>query len=94
MKEEKRKEKLLNAEVKLAKYNAGYKELKPHLSNYQKALSEIWKQPIKVAGWGYSCKYDFNAVEILKKYGLVEDSRNRKGWDWKYDIKQLNQRIK
>jgi hypothetical protein len=83
--DKKREKSLLQAEVNLLKYNSIANEIKPYLLNYHKALREIWEKPI-------SRERDF---EILEKYNLVSEWRyNRTGYQWNYDIKQLNDRIK
>ena len=85
MKEEKRKQKLFEAKLKVMKYNQIHAEIKQHLINYHKALNEIWKQPINRE----------KDMEILEKYKLVSEWRyNKSGYQWSYDLKQLNERIK
>ena len=85
MKEEKRKQKLFEAELQVIKYNQIHAEIKQHLINYHKALSEIWQKPINRS----------RDMEILEKYGLVSEWRyNKQGYQWNWKIKELNQRIK
>ncbi len=90
-KEAKRQKEGLNkAEIMIALSNSIAQERNVWLKKYYQALKELEGQGIV-----YSIDGSTNITRVLEKNGLIEKTRlNKKGWDWNYQLKELNNKFK